>query len=110
MDATGRSLGKRRNHFNEMIQNCGRNDPIQRIIVFNLRSFAFTQYSKSPHIRTYFSRARLKLVLISKVLTLISRYRGSYLKDTSCSQLESLTKMFSPIICFGSVLMDLVSN
>ena len=52
----------------------------------------------------------LKLVLISKVLRLISRYRGSYLKGASSSPLESLTKMFSPIICFGSVLMDLISN
>ena len=56
------------------------------------------------------SRARLKLVLISKVLRLISRYKGSYLKDALCSPLESLTKMFSPIICFGSVLIGLISN
>ena len=57
-----------------------------------------------------FSRARMKLVLISKVLRLISRYGGSYLKGASCSPLESLTKMFSPIICFGSILMDLIIN
>ena len=57
-----------------------------------------------------FLRARMKLVLISKVLRLISRYQGSYLKGASCSPLESFTKMFSPVIGFGSVLMDLISN
>ena len=57
-----------------------------------------------------FLRARLKLVLISKILTLISRYKGSYLKGTPCCPPESLTKIFSPIICFRSVLMDIISN
>ena len=52
----------------------------------------------------------MKLVLISKVLRLSSRYGGSYLKGASCSSLESLTMMFSPIICFGSVVMDLINN
>ena len=50
------------------------------------------------------------MVLISKILRLISRYKGSYLKGTSCCPLESLTKMFSTIICFRSVLMDIISN
>ena len=50
------------------------------------------------------------MVLISKIPILISRCRGSYLKGVSCSPLESLTKIFSPIICLGSVLMDLISN
>ena len=59
-----------------------------------------TTYSKPPRIRTYFSRARLKLVPISKVLRLISRYKASYLKGASFNPLESLTKMFSTIICF----------
>ena len=52
----------------------------------------------------------MKSVLIPKVLRLISRYPGSYLKGASSSPLESLTKIFSPIVGFGSVLMDLISN
>ena len=67
-------------------------------------------YSKSLRIRTYFLRARMKLVLNLKVLRLISRYRGSYLKGASCSPLESIKKMSSPVICFGSVLLALISN
>ena len=50
------------------------------------------------------------MVLISKVLRLISGYRGSYLKGASCSPFKSLTMMFSPIICFRKVLLDLISN
>ena len=41
---------------------------------------------------------------------LISRYRGSYLKGASCSPLESLTKIFSPIICLRSALMNLMGD
>ena len=51
-----------------------------------------------------FSRARLKLVLISKLLRLISRYRGSYLKGALFIPLESLTKMFSRIIWLEAFL------
>ena len=50
------------------------------------------------------------MVLTSMVLRLISKYRGSYLKGAVRSPLESLIKMFSPIICFGSVLMDLIND
>ena len=47
---------------------------------------------------------------ISKEPTLISRYRSSNMKDASCRPYQSLTKMFSSIICFGSVLVDLITN
>ena len=46
-------------------------------------------------------------VLILEALRLISRYIGSYLKGALD---EILTKMFSPIICFRSVLVDIISN
>ena len=48
--------------------------------------------------------------MLDETEPLMSRYKGSYLKGTSSSPLESLTKMFSPIICFRSVLMDMISN
>ena len=32
------------------------------------------------------------------------------MKGVSLSLLESLKKMFSPVICFGSVRMDLIGN
>ena len=69
----------------------------------------WTKYSKSPHIRTCL-RARLKKVLISKALRLIARYRDSYLKGALCRPFESLTKMSSPTIYFGIVLMDPITN
>ena len=53
---------------------------------------------------------KLKKVLISKALRLTSRCRSSYLKGASCRPFQRLTKMLSPIICFGSVLMDLITN
>ena len=57
-----------------------------------------------------FLRARLKLVLISKVLRLISGYRGSYLKGAPCHPLNSLAIMFNNVICFRKVLFNLISN
>ena len=50
------------------------------------------------------------MVLISKVLRLISRYKGSHLKGALCRPFQCLTKMFNPIIYFGSVLMDPITN
>ena len=67
-------------------------------------------YSKSRRMRTYLFESQDEIGLISKVLRLISRYGGSYLRGESCSPLESLTKISSPIFCFGSILMDLISN
>ena len=49
-----------------------------------------------------FLRERLKKVLIPKALTLISRYRGSYLKGALYGFFRALQKIFSPII-FGRV-------
>ena len=69
-----------------------------------------TLYSKSSRIRTYFFESQAEIGSYFKGTKIISRYRGSYLKGASCSSLESLTKMFSPIICVGSILVDLISN
>ena len=68
------------------------------------------KYSKSPRIRNYFFESQAEI--------------GSYFKDTKINfkvlrflfegylmlSRESLTKMLSPIICFRSVLMDIISN
>ena len=50
------------------------------------------------------------LILLYYLVLILIWYRGSHLKDASCSPHESLTRLFSPIICLGSVVMDLISN
>ena len=67
-------------------------------------------YSKSPRIGTYFFESQAEIGSYFKGTKTNFKVRGSYLKDVSCSPLESLTKMLSPIICFESVFMDLISN
>ena len=43
-------------------------------------------------------------------LKLISSYGGSYLNGASCTPLQSITKMFCPMIRFGNVLTDLITK
>ena len=71
---------------------------------------AVVNYSKSQQIRTYFFKIQTEIGSYFKDTKNNLRYGGSHLKGASCSPLESLTMMFSPIICFGSVLMELISN
>ena len=70
-----------------------------------------TIYSKSLRIRAYFFESQEEIgSYFKRTKTNFKVYRGSYLKGASCSPLESLTKMFRPIIYFGHVLMGLISN
>ena len=68
------------------------------------------KYSKSPRIRTYFFESQDEIGSYFKGTKINLKVRGSYLKGISCSPLDSLTKVFSPIIGFASVLMDLISK
>ena len=91
-------------------------------LCIKLNLFAFTSahkscgnlrghfHSKSPHIRTYFFESGSRRFFLSKELRPVSRYKGSCWKDASCRPFQSLTKILTPIICVGSVLVDLIPN
>ena len=75
----------------------------------NTVSFSHT-CSKSPRIRTYFFESQAEIGSIFKGTKTKFKVQRFLLKGASRSPLKSLTKMFSPIICFGSVPMKLISN
>ena len=57
-------------------------------------------HSESLHIEPTILKAGLKLVLISRVLRLVSTYRGSYLKDALCRPFQSLAEDVQPYSLF----------
>ena len=63
-----------------------------------------------PGIELTLLRERLKYVLISMALTLISRYRGSCSKGALCRPFQSLAKDVQPHYLFSKGIMDLTTN
>ena len=65
-------------------------------------------FSKSSHIRTYFSDSQAAMILTLNILRLISRYKGSYSKDSLHRPFqESSLRTFDPVLCFGKATMGL---